>query len=117
MTISIADAGAGIQGAIENLSKVGKKSMTAKKDKKPLSIDKLKKRRAEIDDQLQLAVKPLDDRLQKINMRVWWGGKEYLLNPASDLGSNDQIFRLDDHSLAQLMAMTDRKLATFLKGF
>ena len=116
MTISIADAGTGIQGAIANLSKVGKESMTAKKDKKSISIDKLKKCRAEIDKQLQLAVQPLDDRLQKINMRVWWGGKEYLLNPASDMGSNDQVFRLDDHSLAQLMAMTDRKLATFLKG-
>lgn len=117
MSTTIASAAAGIKEAQENLSKVAKASMTAKKDKKSISIDKLKKHRAEIDDQLQLAVKPLDDRLQKINMRVWWGGKEYLLNPAADLGSNDQVFRLDDHSLAQLMAMSDRKLESFLKGF
>lgn len=117
MTTTIADAAAGIKSAQEHLSRVAKESMTAKTAKQPKSIDKLKKRRAKIDKQLQLAVQPLDDRLQKINMRVWWGGKEYLLNPASDLGSNDQVFRLDDHSLAQLMAMSDRKLETFLKGF
>lgn len=114
---TIANAAAGIEAALENLSKVGKESMTAKPTKPPKSIDKLKKRRAKIDKQLQLAVQPLDDRLQKMNMRVWWGGKEYLLNPAADLGSNDQVFRLDDHCLAQLMAMSDRKLETFLKGF
>ncbi len=114
---TIANAAAGIKAAQENLSKVGKASMTGKPTKQPKSIDKLKKRRAKIDKQLQLSVQPLDDRLQKMNMRVWWGGKEYLLNPAADLGSNDQVFRLDDHSLAQLMAMSDRKLESFLKGF
>lgn len=84
---------------------------------KTKSIAKLKKRSAKANAQLQKAVEPLDDRLKKMNMRVWWGGKEYMLNPAADLGSNCREFRLDDHSLGQLMAMTDSKLETFLKGF
>ena len=84
---------------------------------KTKSIAKLKKRNAKIAAQLQRAIEPLDDRLQKMNMRVWWGGKEYLLNSAADQGSSAKVFRVDDHSLDQLMAMTDSKLESFLKGF
>ena len=116
MTTNIADVVAGIDAATKHLSTVGKASMT-KTDKKPKSIAKLKKRSDKVNAQLQLAIQPLDDRLKKINLRVWWGGKGYLLNPAADLGSQDKRFDLDDHSLAQLMAMTDAKLETFLKGF
>lgn len=119
MTTTIASAAAGIKAAQENLSKVAKESMTPepKANKQSKSIAKLKKRSAKVAAQLQRAVEPLDDRLQEMNMRVWWGGKEYLFNPAADLGSQDKPLDLDDHSLAQLMAMSDRKLETFLKGF
>ena len=111
MTTTIADAAAGIKAAQEHLSRA------AKKDKKPKSIDKLKKRSAKVTAQLQQAIQPLNDRLKPMNMLVWWDGEDYVLNTEAADRSLGIDFRLDDHCLAQLMIMTDRKLVTFLKGF
>ena len=85
---------------------------------KPLkSIAKLKKRNAKTAIQLQQAVQPLNDRLIAMNMHVWWEGDDYFINAEAANRSIGSVFYLDDHSLAELMAMTDRKLETFLKGF
>ena len=81
------------------------------------SIAKLKKRSAKIDKQLKQAIQPLNDRLKSMGMLVWWDGKEYRFNPEASNSSNGNLFRLGDHGLAELMAMTDSKLESFLKGF
>ena len=118
MTITIATAVAGIDAATKHLSEVGKASMTQTKTAKNLnSITKLKKRSAKIDKQLKQAVQPLNDRLKPMGMLVWWDGEEYVINAEAADRTVGTAFRLDDHCLAQLMAMTDRKLETFLKGF
>lgn len=114
---TIGDAAVGIKAAQENLSKVAKASLTTKKDKKPLSIDKLKKRSAKLTAKLQKALKPLNDRLKPMKMLVWWDGEDYVINTQAADRSLGTEFRLDDHCLAQLMAMSDAKLETFLKGF
>lgn len=87
---------------------------TKTKDK---SIVKLKKRSAKVAAQLQQAIKPLNQRLKKNNMLVWWDGDEYMINTASASKKTGHVFRLDDHCLNQLMAMSDQKLISFLKGF
>ena len=84
---------------------------------KTKSIAKLKKRSAKIDKQLKQAIQPLNDRLKSMGMLVWWDGKEYRFNPEASNSSNGNLFRLGDHGLAELMAMTDSKLESFLKGF
>lgn len=117
MTTTIATAAAGIKSAQEHLSRVAKESMTAKTAKQPKSIDKLKKRSTKLTAKLQKAVQPLNDRLEPMNMLVWWDGEDYVLNTEAADRSLGIDFRLDDHCLAQLMAMTDAKLETFLKGF
>lgn len=81
--------------------------------KKPKSIDDLKKRSAKLTAKLQKALKPLND----LNMLVWWDGEDYVINTQAADRSLGTEFRLDDHCLAQLMAMSDAKLETFLKGF
>lgn len=114
---TIANAAAGIEAAIENLSKVAKASMTATPTKQPKSIDKLKKRSAKVTAKLQKAVQPLNTRLEPMKMLVWWDGEDYVINTDAADRSIGTEFRLDDHCLAQLMAMSDRKLESFLKGF
>jgi len=91
--------------------------MTTQSKSKTKSIAKLKARNAKVTAQLQKAVQPLNDRLKPMNMRVWWNGEEYMFNHNAADNSNGSLFRLGDHGLEQLMAMTDRKLETFLKGF
>lgn len=91
--------------------------MTTEISKKPKSIDKLKKRSAKLTAKLQKALKPLNDRLKPMNMLIWWDGEDYVINTQAADRSLGTEFRLDDHCLVQLMAMSDRKLETFLKGF
>lgn len=91
--------------------------MTTEIKEKPKSIAKLKKRNAKVTAQLKKAVQPLNDRLKPMNMLIWWNGKEYMFNPEAANSSNGNLFRLGDHGLKELMAMSDRKLETFLKGF
>ena len=86
-------------------------------DKKQKSIAKLKKRSAKIAAQLQRTIQPLNNRINPQGMMVWWDGEDYVINTNAADRSIGTEFRLDDHCLAQLMAMSDRKLATFLKGF
>ncbi len=115
---TIAEAAAGINAAKDQLIKVAKESMTQTKTaKNPKSIAKLKKRSAKLTAQLQQAVEPLNNRLKPMHMLVWWDGKEYRFNSDASNSSNGNLFRLGDHGLAELMAMSDRKLETFLKGF
>ncbi|ERL56172.1 hypothetical protein [Psychrobacter aquaticus] len=91
--------------------------MTTEVKVKPKSIVKLKKRSAKAANQLQRIVEPLNYRLKPRGMMVWWDGEEYMLNTeAADRSVGTTLF-LDDHCLLQLMAMTDCKLITFLKGF
>ena len=52
-----------------------------------------------------------------MKMLVWWDGEEYVINTQAADRSIGIDFRLGDHGLAQLMAMSDHKLETFLKGF
>lgn len=119
MTITIASAAAGINAAQQHLSKVAKESMTPepKAEKQPNHIAKLKKRHAKVAAKLQKAVQPLNARLKPMNMMVWWDDEEYMFNPEAANSNNGKVFRLGDHGLAQLMALPDHKLETFLKGF
>ena len=119
MTITIASAAAGINAAQQHLSKVAKESMTPepKAEKQPNHIAKLKKRNAKVTAKLQKAVQPLNARLKPMKMLVWWDGEEYVINTQAADRSIGIDFRLGDHGLAQLMAMSDHKLETFLKGF
>ena len=121
MTITIASAAAGINAAQQHLSKVAKESMTPepKAEKQPNHIAKLKKRHAKVAAKLQKAVQPLNARLKPMNMLVWWDGEEYAINTQAADRSIGIDFRLGSLSLslAQLMAMSDHKLETFLKGF
>ena len=119
MTTTIASAAAGIKAAQENLSKVAKESMTPepKAEKQPNHIAKLKKRNAKVTAKLQKAVQPLNARLKPMKMLVWWDGEDYVINTEAADRSIGIGFRLGDHALAQLMAMSDRKLEIFLKGF
>ncbi|MDN3441073.1 hypothetical protein QL898_05470 [Psychrobacter sp. APC 3279] len=91
--------------------------MTTQSKDKTKSIAKLKKRSAKLNAKLEKAVKPLNDRLKPMKMLVWWDGEDYVINTQAADRSIGIDFRLDDHCLAQLMAMTDAKLETFLKGF
>lgn len=91
--------------------------MTTQAKNKPKSIIKLRKRSAKTATQLQKIIQPLNDRINPINMMVWWDGEEYAINTEAANRSLGSSFCLDDYRLAQLMAMTDRQLETFLKGF
>lgn len=119
MTITIASAAAGINAAQQHISKVAKESMTPepKAKKQPNHIAKLKKRHAKVAAKLQKAVQPLNARLKPMKMLVWWDGEEYVINTQAADRSIGIDFRLGDHGLAQLMAMSDYKLESFLKGF
>ena len=81
------------------------------------TIHELKIQAAHTAYQLTIRVTPLNERLAKMNMSVWWEGDTYFINTHG----LDQIvgtgFYLDDYILGHLMAMTDIKLNTFLKGF
>ena len=81
------------------------------------TIDELKIQAAHTAYQLTIRVTPLNECLAKMNMSVWWEGDTYFINTHG----LDQIvgtgFYLDDYILGHLMAMTDIKLNTFLKGF
>lgn len=87
---------------------------TKTKDK---SINKLKQRSVKLSAKLQKAVKPLNERLKPMNMLVWWDGDEYVINAEAADRTVGTAFRLDDHCLNQLMAMSDQKLISFLTGF
>ena len=86
-------------------------------ERKTKSIAKLKARHAKTKAQLQKAVQPLNNRLKPMNMMVWWDDEEYMFNPEAANSNNGNVFRLGDHGLEMLMAMTDSKLESFLKGF
>lgn len=81
------------------------------------SIEALKTQAAQLAYQLTIKVTPLNERLAKINMTVWWDGDTYLINSQGADRIIGTSFYLDDYILGHLMAMTDRKLETFLKGF
>lgn len=86
-------------------------------ERKTKSIAKLKKRSAKLAAQLQKAIQPLNERLEQMNMMVWWDGEDYVLNTEAADRSLGTACRIDDQCLKHLMAMTDSKLESFLKGF
>ena len=81
------------------------------------SIEALKTQAALIAYQLTIRVTPLNERLAKIDMTVWWDGDTYLINTQGADQVVGTSFYLDDHILGHLMAMTDAKLKAFLTGF
>ena len=81
------------------------------------SIEALKTQAALIAYQLTIRVTPLNERLAKIDMMVWWDGDTYLINTQGADRIIGTSFYLDDYILGHLMAMTDAKLKAFLTGF
>lgn len=81
------------------------------------SIEALKTQAALIAYQLTIRVTPLNERLAKIDMTVWWDGDTYLINTQGADQVVGTSFYLDDYILGHLMAMTDAKLKAFLTGF
>ncbi|MGP5661681.1 hypothetical protein ACTXPE_04635 [Psychrobacter celer] len=81
------------------------------------SIEALKTQAALIAYQLTIRVTPLNERLAKIDMTVWWDGDTYLINTQGADQVVGTSFYLDDYILGHLMAMTDSKLKAFLTGF
>ena len=81
------------------------------------SIEELKTQAAQLAYQLTIRVTPLNERLAKMDMSVWWEGNTYLINTHGADRIIGTSFYLDDYILGHLMAMTDNKLKAFLKGF
>lgn len=81
------------------------------------SIKELKTQAAMLAYQLTIRVTPLNERLAKMNMSVWWEGDTYLINTHGADQVIGTAFYLDDYILGHLMAMTDSKLKSFLTGF
>lgn len=81
------------------------------------SIEALKTQAALIAYQLTIRVTPLNERLAKIGMTVWWDGDTYLINTQGTDRIIGTSFYLDDYILSHLMAMTNSKLKAFLTGF
>ena len=81
------------------------------------SIEALKTQTALITYQLTIKVTPLNERLAKIDMMVWWDGDTYLINTQGADRIIGTSFYLDDYILSHLMAMTNSKLKAFLTGF
>lgn len=81
------------------------------------SIEALKTQAALIAYQLTIRVTPLNERLAKIGMTVWWDGDTYLINTQGADQVVGTSFYLDDYTLSHLMAMTNSKLKAFLTGF
>ena len=81
------------------------------------SIEALKTQAALIAYQLTIRVTPLNERLAKIGMTVWWDGDTYLINTQGTDRIIGTSFYLDDYILGYLMAMSDSKLKAFLTLF
>ena len=81
------------------------------------SINELRAQATRLVYQLTIKVTPLNERLENMNMTVWWDGDTYLINTHGADRSIGTSLYLDDYILGHLMAMTDSKLKAFLTGF